>query len=145
MFSSIKSAGITSLITFSIIYFFNSSWVIFLICWLDTIMVSILDGIPSTYSTVTCVLPSGFNGESGLLFLTLVSFCANLFARTIGRGINSSVSLVANPNIIPWSPAIVSVLSTALLISRDCSPTLVITLNLSVYPISLITFKAISS
>ena len=108
-------------------------------------MVSILDGIPSTYSTVICVLPSGFNGESGLLFLTLVSFCANLFARTIGRGINSSVSLVANPNIIPWSPAIVSVLSTALLISRDCSPTLVITLNLSVYPISLITFKAISS
>ena len=76
---------------------------------------------------------------------TLVSCSASLWARAIGYGMYSSVSLVAKPNIIPWSPAPMasisssdmvcslasSALSTPRAISADCSSMAVMTPQVS--------------
>ena len=62
-------------------------------------------GTPCSYSTVTCVLPSGRRYGSWPDLRTSASRRAMRWASAIGSGISSGVSRQANPNIIPWSPA----------------------------------------
>ncbi len=114
------------------------------LCWVDITIASILAGLPSLYSIVTWLLPSGRRYESVPFFLTSESLFVSLCAREIGIGISSGVSLHAKPNIIPWSPAPVasisssispflcsSASSTPIAISGDCSSIAVSTAQVS--------------
>src|SRR3990170_5601001 len=83
-----------------------------------------LVAFPSQYSTVTCDLQSGRKYDRIPFFLQSANLLTSLCASIIGIGINSFVSFVAYPNIIPWSPApcsCVSVSLTPMAISGDCS------------------------
>src|SRR4030066_18134 len=62
-------------------------------------------GTPSTYRTVTWLFPSGRSHGSTRFSRASVSRPHIRCANAIGIGINSFVSVQANPNIIPWSPA----------------------------------------
>ena len=83
----------------------------------------------SLYSTVTWDLPSGRRYFSVSERRTSASLRASLCANWIGRGINSSVSLHANPNMSPWSPA--PPVSTPKAMSVDCLSTAVRTAQVS--------------
>ena len=91
--------------TFSITSFFNFSWLISSSCCVETNMVSILFGLSFSYSTVTCVFPSGLKYLISLFLLTSVNLLDNLCAIEMAYGMYSGVSSQANPNIMPWSPA----------------------------------------
>ncbi len=99
--SSISSGGMISFIT----CFIKSSLICSLVtsgsCWVEMTTVSTLVALSSSYSTVTCVLPSGLRYESVPSFLMSASLFASLCASDIGSGISSGVSLQAYPNINP--------------------------------------------
>merc|ERR1719159_593802 len=63
------------------------------------------------YSTVTCVLPSGRNHQRLPSLRTSVSFLPRLVATRCVSGMQTSVSSLAWPNMIPWSPAPTSISS----------------------------------
>ena len=109
-------------ITFSCISFFNSFSEIDSSCCCAMTMLVISVGLSFMYFIETWLFPSGFNPFIILSFLTSAIFLVNLCARVIGRGMSSSVSLQAKPNIKPWSPAPCSViLSTPFAMSGLCS------------------------
>jgi len=64
-------------------------------CCDETTTVLTAIGLPSSYSTVTCVLPSGLRYLRVRSFLTFASRRARRWARWIGIGMYSSVSFVA--------------------------------------------------
>ena len=89
-------------------------------------------GTPRSYSTVTCVLPSGRRYGSVPFLRTSARRRAMRWARAIGSGMSSGVSRQAKPNIIPWSPApSSSARSTPWAMSRLCSLTLTIVPHVS--------------
>ena len=59
----------------------------------------------SSYSTVTCDFASGRRYEISPDLRKSANFLTNLCESEMASGIYSAVSLVAKPNIIPWSPA----------------------------------------
>ncbi len=75
------------------------------LCWQDTTTEWIRTGFPSSYSTVTCALPSGRIPAIYPLFRDAVSSRTIRPASTTGIGMNCGVSLQAKPTITPWSPA----------------------------------------
>ena len=160
--SSSNSAGITAFITCSIKSLLIVSLSTSSPCWVDISIVWTLTTLFPSYSTVTWVFPSGLKYSKVPFFLTSVNLLDSLWANDIGRGINSSVSLQAKPNIIPWSPAPIFSISssvtspflfskassTPIAISPDCSSIEVITAQVSQsnpylalsYPISFTVF-----
>ena len=90
------------------------SWSTSAACWVETTTVSTRFTAPSgPYSTVTWALPSG-RSQSKVPFLrTSARRRVRRWAKAMGAGIYSGVSSQAKPNIMPWSPAPVS-LSSAL-------------------------------
>merc|ERR1719313_2655317 len=56
------------------------------------------------YSMVTWVLPSGRSHHNLPLLRTSVSFLPRRVATRWVRGMQSSVSSLAYPNMMPWSP-----------------------------------------
>ena len=101
-------------------------------CWVETTTVSIRTGVNPSYSTVTWLLASG--RSQGIVpscrnsVIRLMIRCAS----AIGSGISSGVSLQAKPNIMPWSPAPMSLpvaesSSTPCAMSGDCLPRATIT------------------
>ncbi len=73
--------------------------------WVETTIASMRLGLPYSYSTVTCVLPSGRRNGSLPFLRTSASFFASRFASEIVSGMSSGVSRQAKPIIMPWSPA----------------------------------------
>ena len=78
-------------------------------CWVETTTVRTSTGRSSSYSTETWDFPSGrsqsIRGWPGSPLRTAASRSAMRCASMIGSGMRSRVSLVAYPNIMPWSPA----------------------------------------
>ena len=74
-------------------------------CCEDTTTVSSRTGLPSAYSMVTWVLPSGRRYGTTPSLRTCVRRRASRWASAIGSGISSGVWSQAKPNIRPWSPA----------------------------------------
>ena len=64
-------------------------------CWLETTTVSRRVALPSTYSMVTWVLPSGRRYGTVPFLRTSVSFSASRCASQIGSGMSSGVSSLA--------------------------------------------------
>ena len=87
-------------------------------CCVETTTVSTRRARLPSYSTVTWDLPSGRRKSSSPLRRASDRRCTSLCASVSGRGINSSVSRTAYPNIIPWSPA--PPVSTPWAMSADC-------------------------
>ena len=61
-------------------------------CCVETTTASMRLGLPSTYSTLTWLLPSGRRKSSRLARRTSLNCCTSLCAIMIGSGINSLVS-----------------------------------------------------
>ena len=105
---SLISFSICSRVSFStlLVAFFDSE-LINSSCCVEITIVSIPIGwLLSSYSIVTWLLASG---RKYFIITFSLRIWANSWtiwwANTIGKGIKSSVSLQAYPNIIPWSPA----------------------------------------
>lgn len=103
---------IKTLTTFSSSTSLNSSSLTSSECCAETTTVCTLSGsrkpLFCLYSTVTCVFVSGSNhGIDPFRWHSPISWF-NLWDKTTVRGISSSVSSVAYPNINPWSPAPIS-------------------------------------
>ncbi len=78
-------------------------------CCVLTTTVSMHEGRPASYCTVTWLLPSGRRNPSLPSLRTDASRRVMPWASMMGRGMSSSVSVQANPNMMPWSPAPCSV------------------------------------
>jgi hypothetical protein len=70
-------------------------------CWAEQTTAVTSRGTPSTYRTVTWLFPSGRSHGNTRLSRARVSRPQIRWAKAIGIGIRSFVSLQANPNIIP--------------------------------------------
>ncbi len=62
------------------------------LCWVETTMAVMRLGRPSTYSTLTCDLPSGRRKSTSPWRRTSLSRCTSLWASMMGSGISSGVS-----------------------------------------------------
>ena len=71
------------------------------VCCVLTTIASQRATLSPSYSSVTCVLPSGRRKSSRFCLRTSDIRRASLCAYMIGAGISSAVSSHANPNIIP--------------------------------------------
>jgi hypothetical protein len=131
------------------------------LCWHDIKIVATLSGIKLTpyflYYTVTWTLASGLIHSTTPFFLHSSNLRINLPQRLWESGINYSVSSVAYPIINPWSPAPICyydlLIWTDWAIYGDCLSiaTIIVAVllsmptDMSVYPISLIAWRAICS
>ena len=61
-------------------------------CWVETTTASMRVGLPSTYSTLTWLLPSGRRNSSVPARRTSLSWRTSLWASMMGSGISSGVS-----------------------------------------------------
>ena len=86
VFSSIMQLGTIALITFSVTSFLNVSISTSALCCVDIKIVSILLGLLFSYSTVTCVFPSGLKYGIVFSFLTFVNLFASSCAMYIAYG-----------------------------------------------------------
>ena len=69
-----------------------SAWETPSACWVETTTASTATGRSSSYRTVTCDLLSGRSQSTSLENRASFSRASTLWARLIGRGINSGVS-----------------------------------------------------
>ncbi len=98
-------------------------------CCVEMTTVSTRTGLPSAYSTVTWLLPSGRSHSSVRFLRASARRSVSLCASVIGSGISSSVSRTARPNMSPWSPA--PPVSTPIAMSGDCLSIVEITAHVS--------------
>ena len=105
MFSSSMWAGTTGLITHCNTPSRSVSFETSLLCWVEITTASTRTGLEPSYSTVTWDFPSGLTKSMMPFRRTSARRKQSLWAIIMGRGINSSVSSQAKPNINPWSPA----------------------------------------
>ncbi len=103
--ASTRPGGRTRSITSSRIPRSISSLVTFGSWWVEMTTASIRFGLPWSYSTVTCDLPSGRSQGRVPSLRASASRRVSLCASEMVSGISSGVSLQAKPIIIPWSPA----------------------------------------
>ncbi len=77
-------------------------------CWVETTTVSTRAGRPPRYSTETWVFPSGRSQGISPVVRASTRRLTRRRDHQAGAGIRASVSSQAYPNIIPWSPAPIS-------------------------------------
>ena len=95
----------TGLMISSMMASFRSPCLMASACCVETTTASIPTGRLPSYSTVTCDFPSGRRKSICPLRRTSESRMTRRCASVSGRGMSSSVSRTAYPNIRPWSPA----------------------------------------
>jgi hypothetical protein len=96
VFSTSNSpAGSDGVITCSMIAWRISSGVASGSCWVETTTVSTCTGRSPSYSTETCVFPSGRSQATSPLLRTAASRSAMRWASRMGVGISASFSSVA--------------------------------------------------